>query len=1063
MIKFFLQTFQIFQTPQITIMTSHKLEILKQQYLAEITPSIPMILIGMGTCGIGNGADIIYNRLKNQIKENSIECKLKPVGCFGFCAEEPLITVYTPGKPMLIYSNVDEKDAAKIVDDLSKGKMYRRKILCKIDEWDFYTSKITFGKGFDEIPHWDEIPFFKGQKKIVLRNAGLINPETIEDYIAVGGYKALAKVLTDMQPTEVISEVFDAGMRGRGGAGYPTGKKWDIMRKAESDEKYLICNADEGDPGAYMNRNEIESDPHSIIEGMLIGAFAMGAHHGIAYVRAEYPLAVKRLKIAIAEATELGFMGENILNSGFSFKLDVVEGAGAFVCGEETALIASIEGKAGRPLPRPPYPAGRGLYGKPTNINNVETWCNIPVIIEKGSAWFRQTGTDKSPGTKVFSLVGKVKNTGLVELPLGSTLNQFVFNIGEGTGTTKKVKAVQTGGPSGGCIPLENFNTPVDYESLAGLGAIMGSGGMVVMDQDNCMVDVARYFLEFNAAESCGKCTPCREGLSQALAILTRITQGKGTYTDLTMLELLSKTIKDTAICGLGQTAPNPILTTLRYFRNEYEEHINEKRCHAGVCESLYMALCENSCPLHMNIPGYIELIKEDRIEEAFELTLRDNPIPGTIGRICHFHCQMRCRRDQLDEPVSQGEIHRYLADTMYQLGKENEIYNKLIKEKLPSTNKKIAIVGAGPAGLTAAYYLVRLGHAVTVYDALPEAGGVVRFGIPQYRLPKSVLQKEVAFIKKLGVQFVFNTRLGEDISLKGLEKETDVVYLAIGAWKDIDLNIPGENAKGVFAGTEVLKEMALGKTPKLGQRVVVIGAGNVAIDAARSIWRLGKDVTVVYRRDKCDMPANKIEIVESEAEKVNFHFMSSPHEVITDKSGKVTGLRVDVMTCGGIDNSGRRRPVPSGKMEDIPCDSIILAVGERVDSGFLKENKLDMTSDGRIIINPFTYQTTNPKIYAGGDAVVGPSTAAEAMGMAKKAAKSIDLALMNEIRFPVLFRNFEYQNSIPINPKKNPKNISYKLPVKERIGSFQEVDFGYTGEQARNEVNRCLRCDVKC
>jgi NADH-quinone oxidoreductase subunit F len=1044
-------------------MTSHKLEILKQQYLAEITPTIPMILVGMGTCGIGNGADIIYNRLKNQIKENRIECKLKPVGCFGFCAEEPLVTVYTPGKPMLVYSNVDEKDAERIVDELSKGKTYRRKILCKIDEWDFYTSQVRFGNGFEEIPLWDEIPFFKGQKKIVLRNAGLINPESIEDYIAVGGYKALSKALMGMQPTEVISEVLDAGMRGRGGAGYPTGKKWDIMRKAESDEKYLICNADEGDPGAYMNRNEIESDPHSIIEGMLIGAFAMGAHHGIAYVRAEYPLAVKRLKIAINEATKLGFMGENILNSGFNFKLDVVEGAGAFVCGEETALIASIEGKAGRPKPRPPYPAGHGLYGKPTNINNVETWCNIPVIIEKGSAWFRQTGTEKSPGTKVFSLVGKVKNTGLVELPLGSTLNQFVFNIGEGTGTSKHVKAVQTGGPSGGCIPLEHFNTPVDYESLAGLGAIMGSGGMVVMDQDNCMVDVARYFLEFNAAESCGKCTPCREGLSQALAILIRITHGKGTYSDLTMLELLSKTIKDTAICGLGQTAPNPILTTLRYFRNEYEEHINEKRCHAGVCESLYMALCENSCPLHMNIPGYIELIKEDRIEEAFELTLRDNPIPGTIGRICHFHCQMRCRRDQLDEPVSQGEIHRYLADTMYQLGKESEIYNKLIKEKLPATNKKIAIVGAGPAGLTAAFYLVRLGHEVTIYDALPEAGGVVRFGIPQYRLPKSVLQKEVAFIKKLGVQFVFNTRLGKDISLKVLEKENDAVYLAIGAWKDIDLSIQGENAQGVFAGTDVLKEMALGKTPKLGQHVVVIGAGNVAIDAARSIWRLGKDVKVVYRRDKCDMPANKIEIVESEAEKINFHFMSAPHEVLTDKTGKVTGLRVDVMTCGGIDNSGRKRPVPSGKTEDIPCDSIILAVGERVDSEFLKENRLDTTSDGRIIINPFTYQTNNPKIYAGGDAVVGPSTAAEAMGMAKRAAESIDFALINEKRFEKLFRRFEYQNNVPINPKKSPKNISYKLPVKDRIGSFQEVDFGFTGEQARNEVNRCLRCDVKC
>jgi len=1044
-------------------MKAHELEILKQQNQDRITPSAPMILVGMGTCGIGNGADLVFNRIQKYIAENKAACQLKKTGCFGFCAEEPLVTLYQSGKSMLVYSKVDEKDAVHIIDGLLKGKIYRKKILCRIDEWDFHTAKVDFGKGYDDIPHWNEIPFFKGQKKIVLRDAGIIDPEEILDYIAVGGYKAFEKTLTSMQPEDVVKEIIDARLRGRGGAGFPTGIKWDIMRKAEADQKYIICNADEGDPGAYMNRNEIESEPHAIIEGMLIGAYAMGASEGIAYVRAEYPLAVKRFKLAIEQATEYGLMGKNILGSGFNFNIEVVEGAGAFVCGEETALIASIEGKAGRPMPRPPYPAGKGLYGKPTNINNVETWCNIPVIIEKGSNWFKETGTEKSPGTKVFSLVGKVKNTGLVELPLGSTIEQFVFNIGEGTGTSKKVKAVQTGGPSGGCIPLEHFSTPVDYESLAGLGAIMGSGGMVVMDQDNCMVDVARYFLEFNSAESCGKCTPCREGLAQALAILTRITKGQGTHEDLDTLELLSRTIKDTAICGLGQTAPNPILTTLRYFRHEYEEHIREKRCHAGACESLYMALCENSCPLHMNIPGYIELIKEDRIEDAFELSLRDNPIPGTIGRICHFHCQMRCRRDQLDEPVSQGEIHRYLADTMYKLGKENDIYSKLIKEKLPSTGKQIAIVGAGPAGLTAAYYLVRLGHAVTIFDALPEAGGVVRFGIPQYRLPKSVLQKEVQFIKKLGVQFKFNQKLGDNLSFDSLKNEFDAVYMAIGAWKDIDLNIPGENAKGVFAGTEFLKELALGKIPKLGQHVVIIGAGNVAIDAARSIWRLGKDVTVVYRREKGDMPANAAEIFESEAEKINYHFLAAPNEIIADAKGNVKALKVEVMSGGSIDASGRRRPVSTGKFQEIPCDSIILAVGERVDSTYLNDAGLAVTQDGRLIIDPFTFQTSNPKIYSGGDAVTGPSTAAEAMGMAKKAAESIDWVLMKEKRFHLLFREFQYKNLIPLNPKVSPKNKSGKLSVKERIGNFQEVEIGYTGEQARNEVERCLRCDVKC
>ena len=1044
-------------------MTPSDLDSIKQSNIHRILPEHAMLMVGMGTCGIGNGADAVFNRLQRQIIDTGVNCTLKQTGCFGFCAGEPLVMLYQPAKPLLVYSKIEEKDVPRIIDSIVTGKVYQKKILCRIDEWDFHTSRFKFGTGYTEIPHWDEIPFFKGQKKIVLRHAGLIDPEKILDYIAVGGYHAFAKVLTGMQPTDVVNEVSASKLRGRGGAGFPTGTKWAIMQKAEADQKYIICNADEGDPGAYMNRNEIESDPHMLIEGMLIGAYAMGATEGIAYVRAEYPLAVKRLKTAIEQATAMKLLGNSILGTDFCFHLEVVEGAGAFVCGEETALIASIEGKAGRPMPRPPYPASRGLYGKPTNINNVETWCNIPVIIEKGSEWFRQTGTEKSPGTKVFSLVGKVKNTGLVELPLGSTIEQFVFNIGEGTGTSKRVKAVQTGGPSGGCIPLEHFSTPVDYESLAALGAIMGSGGMVVMDQDNCMVDVARYFLEFNSSESCGKCTPCREGLAQALAILTKITKGEGTHEDLELLEQLSQTIKDTSICALGQTAPNPILTTLKYFRHEYEEHIREKRCHAGACEALFMALCENSCPLHMNIPGYIELMKEDRIEDAFELTLRDNPIPGTIGRICHFHCQMRCRREMIDEAVSQGEIHRYLADTMYKLGKENEIYHKLIKEKLPPTGKKIAIIGAGPAGLTAAYYLIRLGHAVTIYDALPEAGGVVRFGIPQYRLPKSVLQKEVQFIKKLGVKFIFNARLGDNLQLADLEQENDVVYLAIGAWKDIDLNIPGENAKGVFAGTEVLKQLALGKMPKLGQHVVIIGAGNVAIDAARSIWRLGKDVTVVYRREKNDMPANTDEIMESEAEHITYRFLAAPYEIVTDPKGNAKALKIELMSIGHIDSSGRRKPIPTGQYEEILCDSVILAVGERVDTTSLLAENLSTAKDGRIIADPFTFLTSRAKLYAGGDAVTGPSTAAEAMGMAKKAAETIDFDLMKEKRFYKLFRRFEYRNSIPMNPKATPKNRPVKLSVKERVGNFHEVASGLTGEQARNEANRCLRCDIKC
>ena len=552
-------------------------------------------------------------------------------------------------------------------------------------------------------------------------------------------------------------------------------------------------------PGAYMNRNEIESDPHALIEGMLIGAYVMGAAEGVMYVRAEYPLAVERFKKAVDQAREYGILGKNIFGSSFSFDMSYVEGAGAFVCGEETALIASIEGRAGRPLPRPPYPAQKGLWGKPTNINNVETWINIPLIVTIGGDAFAKFGTQTSTGTKVFSLVGKIKNTGLVEIPLGTSLENIIYQMGEGTGNKKKIRAVQTGGPSGGCIPVEHFNTPVDYESLTKLGTIMGSGGMVVMDQDNCMVDVARYFIEMTYAESCGKCTPCREGLAQALALMNKITRGEATMEDLDTLERLAYVIRDSSLCALGQTSSNPVLSTLRYFRDEYEKHIIQKRCKAGVCESLFMALCENSCPMHMNIPGYLQLLKEGRIEEAFELTLRDNPLPGTVGRICYFHCQMRCRRDMVDDPVSQGDIHRYLADTMYKMGKEREIYQRLIKEKLSPTGKKIAIVGAGPAGLTAAYFLVRLGHSVTVYDNHAKAGGILQSGIPAYRLPKDGLNKELELFKKLGVKFVFHTRIGKEISVKNLQKQYDAVFLAVGAQKDIELDIPGRHSAGVY------------------------------------------------------------------------------------------------------------------------------------------------------------------------------------------------------------------------------------------------------------------------
>ena len=550
------------------------LEAARKAGLQKIQPEKPRIAVGLATCGIAVGGNKVYERLLEIIARDNLNIILTKTGCIGYCKEEPLVNITIPGKPLVILHKVTEDDAEEIIQQVSNGTVPEGKALCQVPSWDHITGcKLEYGKGFTKIPLYGEVPFFKGQKKVILRDAGLINPEDIDEYIAVGGYAAAHKALSGMDPEAIIREVEKSGLRGRGGAGFPTGLKWRITRDAKADKKYIICNADEGDPGAYMNRNEMESDPHMLIEGMIIGAYAMGAAEGLIYIRAEYPLAIKRLKLAIGQAREYGLLGSSILGTGFSFDIGIATGAGAFVCGESTALIASIEGRTGRPHPRPPRltDIGGGLWGYPTDLNNVETWCNVPVIIANGSNWYAKIGSNGNTGTKVFSLVGKVDRVGLVEVPLGTTLNTIVSDIGNGGANGKKVKAVQTGGPSGGCIPLRMFDTPVDFENLNKAGSIMGSGGIVVMDEDTDMVDIARYFINFATGESCGKCVPCREGLKHALLLLNRILAKKGTRKDIENLAQLSDTIVATSLCGLGQTAPNPVLTTLAYFKDEYD------------------------------------------------------------------------------------------------------------------------------------------------------------------------------------------------------------------------------------------------------------------------------------------------------------------------------------------------------------------------------------------------------------------------------------------------------------------------------------------------------------
>lgn len=562
------------------------------------------ILVGMGTCGIAAGAQEVYEAICDELRQQGIEdVVVAQTGCIGFCAQEPLAEVILPDRQVL-YGHIDAEKARKIVTDHIAGGQV-------ITEWAVNGGSLLpkEQQAEAEIVNVGDVPFFKTQVRIALKNCGVINPESLGEYIARDGYQSLAKVLTEMTPADVIEEVKKSGLRGRGGGGFSTGMKWEFAHKQPPGQKYIVCNADEGDPGAFMDRSILEGDPHSVVEGMAIGAYAIGANKGYVYCRAEYPIAVKRLNLAISQAKEQGLLGENILGTDFSFDLEVRLGAGAFVCGEETALLASIEGERGEPRLRPPYPAVSGLWGKPTIINNVETFANIAPIIHRGSDWFGSIGSENSKGTKVFALAGEINNIGLAEIPMGTTLREVIFDIGGGIPEGKQFKGAQTGGPSGGCIPAEFLDTPIDYDNLAKLGTIMGSGGLIIMAEDTCMVDLARFFLDFTQEESCGKCPPCRVGTTVMLDMLNRIVEGKGEVEDLEKLKELGENIKAASLCGLGQTAPNPVLSTMRYFWEEYEEHVRDKKCRAGVCTALFQyyiipekckrcGICAKVCPV---------------------------------------------------------------------------------------------------------------------------------------------------------------------------------------------------------------------------------------------------------------------------------------------------------------------------------------------------------------------------------------------------------------------------------------------------------------------------------
>ncbi|MFB3895331.1 MAG: FAD-dependent oxidoreductase [bacterium] len=1051
-------------------MSSNPLKILKQKKQEAIHTNLPRwtattrINVGMSTCEIAAGSKLVWNVLHEEIKKR----KLKDVyigkkGCVGRCHLEPTVEVLEFGKIPFKYENVDAKKARQIVID----HLVKKNVPSPKEEPGFERSSKDL---LTDKSHYifGDIDYFKKQRRMALRNCGVIDPESIDDYLAVRGYESLAKVLTNYTPEQVIEEIMKSGLRGRGGGGFPTGTKWKFVADQKSDEKYIICNADEGDPGAFMDRGIIEGDPFSVIEAMTIGGYAVGATMGIVYIRAEYPLAVERLHMALKHAKDLNLLGKNILGTHYSFDIEVVLGAGAFVCGEETALIHSIEGARGMPRTRPPYPSVSGLCGKPTLINNVETWANIPVVLLDGWQYFASIGTEKSKGTKVFALAGKVKNTGLVEVPMGTPIGEVIYDIGGGIKQDNKFKALQTGGPSGGCLPVQYLNTPIDYDSLMTAGSIMGSGGMIVMDEKDCMVDVAKFFLEFTQEESCGKCTPCREGTRRMLEILNRITSGRGQEGDIEKLQKLGTVIQKTALCGLGQTAPNPVLSTIRYFRNEYEAHIRERRCPAAVCGEMFVSPCQHTCPVNIDIPKYVGYIREGKFADSFQTIFERNPLPSICGRVCHHPCESNCRRGKIDEPVSIMMLKRFATD--YAAKTNLKVINKS-KDTYP---EKVAVVGSGPTGLACAYHLATRGYPVTIFESEKVAGGMMTLGIPEYRLPRDVVKKDIQRIQDTGVKIKTGITVGKDISINQLKKQGyKAIYLGISSWKEVPLKIQGNELDGVIGSLSFLKQVNINSNGKkkmslAGKKVAVIGGGNAAMDAARTALRLGAlEVNVVYRRTKEDMPAIVDEIIDAEKEGVKFHFFLNPLS-IKGKNGKVTHLQCLKMKAGEFDLSGRRKSIPDNETVSFAVDLVIAAIGAQPDSSKLKKAVgLNVNEGGSIEINPRTYLTNIPGVFAGGDVVRSAGTVVEAMADGEQGAISIDRYLRGQDllkdRFIIKGDRKEVAYIDPaaeVKETHRPTHISIAIP--KRKNNFNEVEQGYVRAAAMFEANRCFRCDRK-
>jgi NADH-quinone oxidoreductase subunit F len=1018
------------------------------------------ITVGMGTCGVAAGAAEALAAVQKELEARNLSAAVGQVGCVGMCSYEPMLEVQVRGKPRVNYGGATADNVPEILAAYFEGAPLRHSVIVgeAIPTITHTDGQTLHSLSFIDPDDRERIAFQRKQLRVVLSNCGLIDPESIDDYLAVGGYQAQEKVLTSLSPEAVIEQVTQSGLRGRGGGGFPAGVKWGLARKTQRWPKYVICNADEGDPGAFMDRSTLEGDPHSLIEGMIIAGYAIGAETGYIYCRAEYPLAIKRLHIALERARELGLLGENILGSGFSFDILVKEGAGAFVCGEETALMASIQGERGQPWPRPPYPAVSGLWGQPSNVNNVKSYSYVPRIIRLGAEWFKSLGTEGSPGTAVFALSGMVNRTGLIEVPMGITLRDIIYDVGGGIPDGKSFKAVQTGGPLGGCLPEEYLDTPVDFDSLRAAGAVMGSGGMIVADETTCMVEFAKYFLKFACDESCGKCPPCRIGSTRMLEILERITAGQGEPEDIERIRYLATGMQRGSLCALGQLTPSPVLSVLRHFEEEFWAHIREGRCPSASCQMLVRAPCVSACPAGVDAPAYLALVAQGRYAEALAVHRDANPFAMICGRVCPAFCEGVCRRGQIDEPIAIRHVKRFMADQFYT--------QPWTPPRLaPPKNVKVAIVGAGPCGLTAALRLAQRGYQVTVFERMPQPGGMMTYGIPAYRLPREPLFAEIDNIRRAGVEIRCNMELGTDFTIKSLKADGyAAIVLALGAHRSRSLGVLGENKRGVYHGVQMLRDIALGRLPDLsGKRVVVVGGGDTAMDAARSAWRLGaREVHVVYRRTEHEMPAIREEVEGAIQEGIQFHFLVTPVTVLGDQS--VIGVRLQRQALGDFDKSGRRRPLPiAGSEFDMACDLLVPAIGQIT---WVDDESLGMYRTGSFEVGKAFELEEAPGVFAAGDAVSGPATVVQSVAHGNQVALTVDHWLTTGELGGVYYHSQRHDIPQLYNPEDYAnarRPVAKMLSAQDRLArqDFAEVELELDARSVQEECKRCLRCDL--